>query len=201
MALDLYGRYQHVIANPPGNWLYAGRLEIEPVGGVLILGGHGSYNHHGDVVFNSGRAVLDVERYSWSAAARLRAAAAGLQGAAAVGGGENLDDWDDNGLTDFRYLGGQWQLLWCLNPAVRAVTGWPRADEHRLVLGFRYDFLETEMDESGVIVRQHTWLPAVSYHYRSLVKAQLSWLLRRTDEPFQARLADDAVILSTQLAR
>jgi hypothetical protein len=189
---------EYVIANAPGHWLYTGRLEFEPLADVLTIGGHGSYNVHGDVVFNSGRAVLDVERVSGSADVQLQARSAGLRGAAAVGAGENLDDWDDNGLTDFVYLGAEWRLLWCLNPVLRALTGWPATDDHALELGFRYDVLQSEMDESGVVVRQHTWTPAATYRYREYLKVQLNWLLRRADEPFQPQLADDALVLAVQ---
>jgi hypothetical protein len=189
---------EYVIANEPGHWLYTGRLEFEPLAGVLTIGGHGSYNHHGDVVFNSGRAVIDVERASGSADVQLQAKAAGLRAVAAVGGGENLDDWDDDGLTDYVYLGAEWRLLWCLNPALRAMSGWPATDDHSLELGFRYDVLQSEMDESEEVVRQHSWTPAVTYRYRDYVKVQLNGLLRRTDAPFQPRLADDALLLAVQ---
>ncbi len=167
---------------------------------VLRLGGHGSYNIHGDVVFNSGRAVIDIERVSWSADTRLAAPEAGLRAIVAVGGGENLDDWDNNGLTDFRYLGAEWRVLWRLNLAMQSAFNWPPNDDHVFEIGFRYDVLDSEMDASEVVLRQHTWTPAMSYLYKQYVKLQLNWFLRRVDHPHQARLADDALILSTQLA-
>jgi len=189
---------EYVIANSPGHWFYAGRLEVEPLPGVLTLGGHGSYNLHGDVVFNSGRTVLDVERFSASGDIQLMAEAVGLRGSAAFGGGDILDDWDDDGRIDFTYYGAEWRAFWCLNPALRALTGWPRTDDHRVELGFRYDILVSEQDESDAELRQSTYTPAITYHYLDIVKVQLNALLRRNEQPYQPELEDDAYVLAVQ---
>jgi Phosphate-selective porin O and P len=189
---------EYVIANKPFDWFYAGRLEVEPWPEVVTLGGHASYNRHNDIVFNSGRAVLDIRRTSYSTDLRFDYAPSGMRGAVAYGAGKNLDDWDDNGAVDFAYEGWEWRLIGRLNPLLKALTTWPALDHHAFELAFRYDALTTESDESGVRIRHRTWTPGFNYLYKDILKVQANWIVRRTDDPFNPDLADNAFILSLQ---
>jgi hypothetical protein len=189
---------EFVIANEPLDWFYAGRLEIEPWPGVVTVGGHTSYNRHGNIVFNSGRAVLDIRRFTYSADLQFDYEPSGVRGAVAYGAGENLDDWDDDGQVDFAYDGWEWRFIARLNPLLEALTDWPALHDHAFELGFRYDELVTESDESGVEIRHRNYTSALNYLYQDFIKVQANWIVRRTEDPYNPDLGDNAFILSLQ---
>ena len=180
-------------------FFYGLRLEAEPLPDWVKVGGFASYNRHDSIVFNSGHTVLDLNRRSASADALVRLGGTGVRVSGTYGGGRILDDWDNNGKTDFAYSGWEGRVLWELNPLVELLSGW-RSESHRVELGARYEDYVTESDESGEPTHKRTTTVGVAYSYEQLFKAQLNGILHRTREPYFPDLKDDAVILSFQAA-
>jgi hypothetical protein len=190
---------EFILTNRFGQFLYAGRLEVEPRPGWLTLGGHAAYNRHDDLLFNSGRAVLDLNRVAWSADAAFHWKSGGLRLGGLWGGGSIREDSDGNGLTDFAYTGFSTHLLWSLGPALRQVLSHGLPEAHAITLGARFDRLAGESDESGLPVTDDTWTVGLAYQHRELLKVQLNWLIKRTDEAYAPDLDDDALVLAVQL--
>jgi hypothetical protein len=181
-------------------FFWGARVEIEPWPQHLVLGGHASYNRHDNVVFNSGRAVLDIDRLSGSADLELRFKRLGLRLGGLGGYGEINEDFNVDGRTDFRYWGGSGYLLWNLQPMLRRATGGRFGIHHHIVLAFRYERYASNWDENPEWTLQTTYTAGVTYRYQNHVKLQLNAVLRRTDRPFQPDLNDDLYVLSLQFA-
>jgi len=138
---------QFVITNN-AQIFYATRLEIEPVTEWLTLGGVFSANHHDDVMFNSGRAVLDIKRRSVAADAMLNIPESGIRCSGAYGAGKILDDWTT--ITN---------MILCirdgkpngvrLNPLLKKLDENSAWDDHGVEIGARFEDYVTESDESG----------------------------------------------------
>lgn len=175
---------------------YAGRIEVEPVRDVVVLGGHGSWNRHDDVVFSSGRTVLDLHRASASGDAEVRIAAIGLRLGGLGGWGTVLEDSNADERVDYRYAGGSGWTSWTLTPMLQAATRGRWGDRHHLSLGFRFERFSTQVDEAAEWTHQDNWTIGLTWQYRSHVKLQFEAVLRRTDEPFTPDLDDDLFLLS-----
>jgi hypothetical protein len=186
---------EYVITNHFGHYFYSGRVEVEPWPKVITLGGHGSYNRHDNIVFNSGRAVLDLDRFSYSADARVAIPGTGLRLAGAYGAGEIRDDTLGTGKTDFAYSGWEARLV----PLLRRATPHRFWRENLFEVAFRYDEVRTEADETGVHVRRRTFTPGLGYRFGTWVKVQLNYILRRDHDPLQPVPANDSLILSLQV--
>jgi hypothetical protein len=190
---------QHALTNPQQLY-YGGRVEVEPVPGWLSLGAHGSTNRHDNMALGGSRMVLDLRRESWSADVRLRVPPLGVRFTAAAGGGKIRDDYYGDGRDDLRYVGGEARAVWRVSSVLREVLPWRVPTGHDVDLGLRYDVLSTEVDESGSPTRHHQWTAGMAWTWRTLLKAQLNWVARRTVDPAQPDLDDDVVALSLQAA-
>jgi hypothetical protein len=180
-------------------FFYGLRLEVEPVPEWVSVGAVASYNRHDNIVFNSGRAVLDLNRRSAAADLTARLRGTGVQLGGLYGGGRILDDSDDNGRDDFRYRGWAAHALWELNPLAQLLFG-SHSESHRVELGLRYEDYVTEADESGEPTHRRTTTLGLAYTYEQVLKAQLNMMLHHTRVPYLPDLRDDAVILSLQTA-
>jgi len=182
-----------------GQFFYALRLDVGAVPGWLELGGHASYNRHDDVVFNSGRVVLDLERLSWSADACLTLGPSGLRLVATYGQVFNLEDAFGDGKTDQSLEGWELRLVWRLNPLLVYLG---LSDEvlahHAFELAARYEEVSAEADESGMPSTRRNVTVGVSYLFREYLVVRFNAILHRTDEPFLPDLDDDAYILGVQ---
>jgi len=181
-------------------FFWAGRVELEPWREHIVIGGHFSYNRHDNVVFESGRTVLDIDRLSGSGDLELRFARLGLRLGGLGGYGEINEDFNVDGRTDFRYWGGSGYLLWDLAPMLRWLTRGRFAPHHHIVLGFRYERYASNWDEAALWTHLTTYTVGATYRYGSTVKLQLNAVLRRTDKPFYPDLDDDLYVLSVQFA-
>jgi len=181
-------------------FFWGARVEIEPWPKHLILGGHVSYNRHDNVVFNSGRTVLDIDRLAGSGDAELRFDRLGLRLGGLGGYGEINEDFNADGRTDFRYWGGSGYLLWDLQPMMRRATKGRFGAHHHIVVGFRYERYASNWDENAEWTFQTTYTAGVTYRYHSHIKLQLNAVLRRTDKPFRPDLDDDLYVLNIQFA-
>jgi opacity protein-like surface antigen len=181
-------------------FFWGARVELEPWPKHVVLGGHVSYNRHDNVVFSSGRTVLDIDRLSGSGDLELRFDRLGLRLGGLGGYGEINEDFNVDGNTDFRYWGASGYLLWDLQPMLRRATGGRFGLRHHIVLGFRYERYASNWDENPEWTYQTTYTAGVTYRYNDSVKVQWNAVLRRTDKPFQPDLDDDLYVLSIQLA-
>jgi hypothetical protein len=150
---------QFLFANDFGAYFYGARLSydllyelrqrLRPMPIYLEVGGHVNYNHHPNLIYNDAKTVLDLERWSWSADARLRLFER-LRITGMYGAGEVDDDVDNDGKPDYLYYG--WEIA-----AIAAVV--PR-------------FLE-----AGVRWDAYTWSRAVTSGWSTAhaITAGLSW--------------------------
>jgi len=193
-------KQQFVVTNK-GQFFYGVRLEVDAAADVLTLGAHFNYNKHDDVVFKSKRAVYDLHRISYSADATLRAPGTGLRMVWMYGAGSILDDFDDNGKTDFIYSGREGRLIWRLNPLLRLLgADTDVLERHLLELGFRWERYSTESDESGLLVRRDNWTVGLSYRWQPYIRMQFNVILHRVDEPYPPDLDYDVYLLCVQFA-
>jgi hypothetical protein len=191
---------EFLIANR-GQFFYAGRLEAEIVPGWLELGGHVSYNRHDNVVLNSGRVTLDLDRLSWSADARLALGESGVRLTGAYGWVAAREDAYGDSKVDFRARGWEARLVWRLNPLLTFLgldDEW--LGRHAFELGARYEELETEVDESGAPTRRRIATAGAAYFFREYLALRFNAILRWMDEPFMPDLDDDAYILGLQVS-
>lgn len=191
------GTQKEFIITNPGDFFYGARLELS-LPGVVTLGGHINHNRHDNMVYNSGRVVFDLDRLSASGDLQLTIPGTGIRLGGLFGWGEIDDDFDDDGRTDLKYWGGEARLLWILNPLLQRISWSDLLRRHQLGLGARYDNFSSIWNGAGATVREHTVTAGISYRYDPHIKVQLEYMLRRTDDPDQADLADDALILSVQ---
>ncbi len=190
---------EYVITNKPGDLFLGLRTELEPWPRVLRLGGFASHNRHDDMLFNSGRAVVDVHRHAWGSDLQLDYARTGVRAAVSFASGSILDDFDDNAKTDLRWSGWEWRFFWRLNPLLRLITPSPLLDHHVVEVGFRYDVLNTESDESGLVIRRKAWTPGLNYLYRDWLKVQVNYVQRRTDDPYKPDMSGNAWLVNLQV--
>ena len=182
----------------PGQFYYGGRLELEPVPGMVALGGHASYNQHDNMALAGSKLVIDLKRTSWSADARLDVPQAGLRATALYGGGAILEDYYSDGKDDLWYHGWEGKVIWQISQPLRAWTGADWLKEHAFELGFRYDGLLTDVDESGSPTWQRDYTFGAAYLWREWIKVQADYVVRRTADPAKPDLADDGLVISMQ---
>ncbi|HEY3448609.1 MAG TPA: porin [Myxococcales bacterium] len=181
---------------------YGGRAEIS-VAGIAALGAFGSYNRHDDIVFNSGRAVYDLNRRMVGGDLRVEIPRTGVRLYGLGGGGQIRDDFNGDGKVDLRYSGWAAAALWNLFPAIDALFGWQPPEGHALELAFRFDRIDTQQDEADATVREDHYTLGINYLAGEHVKVQLDYILRRNQDPLhveQAALRNDIVFLNFQAA-
>lgn len=181
-------------------FFWGARVELEPWPKHIILGGHFNYNRHDNVVFNSGRTVIDIDRISGSGDLELRYDRLGLRAGGLGGYGEINEDFDVDGRTDLRYWGGSGYLLWDLQPMLRWLTRGRLSTRHHVVIGFRYERYASNSNEAQLWTYETVYTAGLSYRYHHNVKVQFNAVLRRSDEPFMPDLGDDLFVLNVQFA-
>jgi hypothetical protein len=148
------------------------------------LGGHLNYNHHPNLLYNDGQ-VYDLERWSWSAEARLglfeRLRLTGMYGA-----GQVEDDFDADGQPDYTYSG------WEAGAVVRVV---PRF----LEAGLRWDSYSWSRavtggwSTAGALTAGLTWTP------NPRVRVQLNYKWKILFSELDPDTANDLAVLALQL--
>ena len=174
---------EYVLTNGLGQWLYALRLDGCP-GYGLRVGGHALLNRHDDMLFNDDKTVIDLDRRSWSADATgtlgHRAEVTGL-----YAGGVVDDGYYRDGRRNYSYHGYEAKLMAWLVPSC-------------LEAGLRFDRYVHQFNESGASVSEDSWTVGLTWQWDARGRLQLNQTWRRTDEPYQPDLADDAVLVSLQ---
>jgi hypothetical protein len=186
---------EYLVSNK-AQFFYGLRVDLLDLFGVARVGAHVSYNRHDNVVFNSGRTVLDLNRLTWSVDAGFEIPKTGLRAHGMVGQGFINDDYDANSKRDYKFFGGEVRLIWRLDPLIRLLAGtWD--DSQHLELGVRYDRYDTVADESAFTIRSHVVTTGIQWIYDRYLRVHLDYVVRRTQDPTQKDLDDDAVLLST----
>jgi hypothetical protein len=136
------------------------------------------------MVIEGNRAVLDLDRRSWSADASARIVElvdlTAMYGECAV-----EDDLDNDGKTDYKFRGLELKALADIRPG-------------RLAVGFRYDLLAEEWYESGREDRMETYTLGLTYGTSSDLKFQLNYTWKIWDSEGEPDLDDDRLGLMAQ---
>jgi len=162
-------------------FFYGARAELAAMK-LATLGLFGSYSRHDNIVFNSGRAIYDIDRRMLGGDLQVLVPRTGLRLGALGGGGRVRDDFDGDGKTDLRYSGWAVSAVWDLFAPLRA-AGWPLPERYALELAGRFERFDQEVNESGLRVRREQKTVGVNYVATSVFKAQLEYVWRRTDDP------------------
>jgi len=190
-------RKEFIIANAP-QFFYGARIDLLDLFKVVSLGGHVTRNRHDDMVINSGRTVVDLDRLSWSGDLRITVPKTGLRLVGMLAGGTIDEDFDANGEGDLAYSGWEARALWNLSEFVRWLTpvGW--LAEHRFEVGGRFDRYLSQSNQSGPRTRQDDWTLGLSYAFRDLVRVQLNYTWKHTRDPSLPELDDDVLFICIQ---
>ncbi len=187
----------YILTNP--GQLFTGlRVEARDFFGVLTVGGHLNYNWHDNMVFNSGRKVIDVKRIAYSGDATVRIPGTGIRLGGLYGQGEVRDDYDDDGRTDLVYSGWECRLIWRVNNLLARLLPAPFWERHAFELGARYDYYVREWNQAGEQVIQQNWTFGVNYFFDRYLKVQLDYVVKVTEDPSRYDLDDDILLLLVQ---
>jgi opacity protein-like surface antigen len=192
-------RKEFIIANAP-QFFYGARLDLLDLFGVVSLGGHLTWNHHDNMVLNSGRVVLDLERLTGSGDLHLEIPWTGLRLSGMLAWGVIDEDFDADGRGDLAYSGWEARAIWDLSAFVSTMVRAPWLLHHRFELGGRFDRYLARTNQTGPRTRQDDWVLGVSYAFRDRVKIQLNYRWRETRDPGLPDLDDDLLLLSVQAA-
>ncbi|MDD5224508.1 MAG: porin [bacterium] len=164
------------VSNGPGNMFYGLRLEAKPLSffsanrylSLLTIGGHFNYNHHPNMLYNDERVVFDLNRISYSG--DLRAELPYRLFFTSLYAGGKADNSEGSSETDYRYQGYEFKVMEKLFP-------------EKLELGFRYDRYRYKFSNSNTAINQQKWTWGANYYPYKLIKIQLDYVLKETDDP------------------
>jgi len=192
------GSAEFLLTNGP-QFFYGARVDLLDLFGVARVGGHVCRNKHDNVVFNSGRMVYDLDRFSWSVDAGFQVPGTGVRAQGMYGAGRIDDDFDSDGRRDLAYSGGEARLIWRLDPLLAVLgTGWS-GETHHLELAGRYDLEHRVADEAPGAIRKQTVTLGASYAYGETAAVRVNWVQRWTRDPSAPDLDDDAVLLDVTI--
>jgi len=176
-------------------FFYGARVDVLDLFGFARVGGHVCWNEHDNVVFNSGRMVYDLDRFSWSVDAGVEIPGTGLRAQGLYGAGQIDDDFDADGRRDLDYYGAEARLVWRLDLLLRALgTGWT-GERHHLDLGGRYDTVHLVANEAPGATRKQTVTVGATYAYGDLAAVRVNWIQRWLEDEVDPDLDDDALLL------
>ena len=188
---------EYILTNP--GQLFTGlRIEAIDFFGLLTVGGHINYNWHDNMVFNSGRTVVDIKRITYSTDATVRIPGTGIRLGGLFGEGEIRDDYDDDGRTDLHYSGWECRLLWRINDLFSRLLPAPFWERHAFELGIRFDTYSREWNQSGERIVLRNWTFGLNYLFDRYLKVQINYVVKLTDDPSLYDLDDDILLLSVQ---
>lgn len=173
-------RKEYFITNR-GQFFYGARFELSSPK-LATLGVFGSYNRHDNIVFNSGKDLCDINRRMLGGDLRVVVPGTGLRLGALGGGGQIRDDFAGDGRIDLKYSGWAVSAAWDIFSVLRRI-GWSLPERHAVELAGRFERMDEEVDESGYKVRRERKTVGLNYVASDLVKVQLEYVWRRTDDP------------------
>ncbi len=181
-----------------GQFFTALRIEAADFFDVLSVGAHINYNWHDNMVFNSGRKVVDIKRIAYSTDATFKIPGSGIRLSGLYGQGEIRDDYDDDGRTDLSYSGWECRILWRVNQVFSRLLPSAFWERHAFELGARFDSYTREWNQDGELVKQQNWTFGLNYFFDRYLKVQLNYVIKLTDDPSLRDLDDNILLLSVQ---
>ena len=188
---------EYILTNT-GQFFSGLRIDYTDPYGWVTAGGHINYNYHDNLVFNSGRVVIDLKRISYSGDISIRAPGTGIRLGGIYGEGEIRDDYDDDGRTDLQYSGWACSLMWRLNEVASHVLPSPFWEHHTFEVGARFESMVSDWNETGDRVFRDVWTFGINYLFRDMVKVQLNYIHKKIEDPSLPDLDDDVLLLSVQ---
>jgi hypothetical protein len=173
---------EFIFSNNLGDYFYGARLDISPLN-CLSLGGHCSRNKHDNMLFNDGKTVFDLDRYSWSIDSRLDLWR--VQFVAMYGAGKVDDDYFYTAQEDLKYSGYEAKLLvWLI--------------DNRLQFDVRYDTYTHKYLESGISTDQNNLTFGVNFMPVSGILIQLNYVFKKKENKIEPDLKDNILFLNCQ---
>lgn len=188
---------EFILTNRP-QFFYGVRVCADDLFGVVSIGGHFSYNKHDNMLFKSFRAVFDLNRKTASGDVAVTIPRTGVTLSGAYGWGVIDDDFDNDHRTDFQYQGWESRVVYRLNPLLARLTRADWLKHHLFKLTFRFDNLTSESDDSGVRIQQNNYTMGINYHFRSFLKVQLNYIIKKTKDPANPDLDDNVLFINMQ---
>ncbi|MBM3242443.1 hypothetical protein FJZ31_39795 [Candidatus Poribacteria bacterium] len=173
---------EFIFSNNLGDYFYGVRLDVSPLK-WLFLGGHYSLNKHDNMLFNDGKTVFDLDRYSWSIDSRLDFRR--VRFVAMYGAGKVDDNYFYTDQEDLKYSGYEAKfLVWLI--------------DNLLQLGVRYDTYTHKYLESGISTDQNNLTFGVNFMPMSGMCIQLNYVFKKTENKIEPDLDDNILFLNFQ---
>jgi len=173
---------EFLYSNDFGNYFYGARLDVSPIK-WLKVGGHYSRNYHENVLFNDQKTVFDINRWSWSADARVDTRYFRLAGM--YGAGQIDDDYLDSGLMHLVYSG--WEA-----------KGLVRLWKDRVECGVRYDTYTFEQDESDNVTDRNNWTFGLNVMPVPAMRIQVNYMIKDTENDYEEDIDDNIFYINFQ---
>ena len=167
------------VTNDVGAYFHGLRVEVEPWP-ALVVGGHGSWNRHSDVLLHDRRTVYDLARASWSADARLTLP--WLRAAVLAGGGRVEDEFFQTDQSELAYSG------WTAQAMVRPGPAW-------LEMGARVDAYREDPLVGHASEQRNVTVGLVATPSPG-VRLLADYVHKTTDHPTDPDLGDDVLALA-----
>lgn len=173
---------EYILSNDVGDYFYGMRLDVSPIK-LLKFGGHYSKNKHDNILYNDGKTVLDLDRYSWSTDLSLILPFAKFTTMYAKG--EVNDDYFHAALTNLRYSGWEAKLLFVMI-------------KDKIQLGLRYDRYTESYFGEGTPTKQNDITFGCNFIPASNVRLQLNYVIKNTDSEAKVDSDDNILFLNFQ---
>jgi hypothetical protein len=135
------------------------------------------------MLFNDGKTVFDLDRYSWSIDSRLDLWR--VQFVAMYGAGKVDDDYFYTAQEDLKYSGYEAKLLvWLI--------------DNRLQFDVRYDTYTHKYLESGISTDQNNLTFGVNFMPVSGILIQLNYVFKKKENKIEPDLKDNILFLNCQ---
>lgn len=170
-------------SNKFGDYFYGARLDIFPLN-WLELGGHYSINRHDNMLFNDGKTIFDLKRYSWSADLQFEIPRVCI--IAMYGAGKVNDDYFYTEQEDMQYSGYEFKcLIWLIN--------------NYLQLGARYDKYKHKFLEGGSYPDEDNLSFGLNFMPIPDIRIQLNYVLKKAENEIEPDLDDNILFMNLQL--
>ena len=174
---------EFLFTNSFGEFYYGARIDFHAHKNITV-GLHASLNDHDDVALGERGPVFDIRRKVWTA--DLTAALPGGPRLYAFYGQGDIDDFFDTQRYLYDYSGWGAQLVYPLG---------------RIPIQFalRFDRFSSESNRDGNETTQDNWTSGILYSPSANTRIHLNYILKRTNNEFEADIDDDLLLLSSQM--
>lgn len=173
---------EFILTNNFGDYFCGVRLESSPIK-YIKLGGHYSKNKHDNMIYNDGKTVLDLDRYSLSADLSLILPFAQLTTMYAKG--EINDDYFHADLSNLEYTGWETKLLSSMI-------------KDKIQFGLRYDRYTENYLGGGIPIEQDNITFGCNYIPANNVRLQLNYVIKNTDSETKPNPNNNILFLNFQ---